>query len=291
MSIGEVGMMDGLSPYRLVFEILTYLLFGLSVADARRRGWPRVGELVTALLFGLTLEWATIQQLHAYRYGRFLVMVTDEVPLVVGAGWSVIIYAARLYAEESEMARWLRPIFTALLALNIDLSMDTLAIRLGMWDWGQGLHFQYFGVPWANFWAWFWVVFSFSSALVWTERWIASPFGRWLRLPLAFFVGVGGVLASNRFIVSVIPWKWHPWFISLFLLTALVIVLASRPRLPWPVPTVARAVPFTFHTVFILIGLISGVIFHPPVLLLIASLMLGIAWLLYECACGKGESL
>ena len=43
--------------------------------------------------------------------------------------------------------------------------MDAVAIRLGMWDWGLGFTQQYFGVPYVNFWAWFWVVFSFSLGL------------------------------------------------------------------------------------------------------------------------------
>jgi hypothetical protein len=38
------------------------------------------------VLFGLLLEWATIQQLNAYEYGHFLVML-GSVPVVIGVAW------------------------------------------------------------------------------------------------------------------------------------------------------------------------------------------------------------
>ena len=233
------------------------------------------------MLFGLTLEWATIHQLHAYRYGRFLVMVAGEVPLAVGVGWGIIIHAARHYAARTGLPRWARPVLTALLALNIDLSMDTLAIRLGMWDWGQGLHFQYFGVPWANFWVWFWVVFSFSAALTWTEGW-HTRFADWLRPGLAFLAGLCGVLVMNVLIVFVIPWRWHAAVVALLLLGALGLILSLHPRRPRPLPPTVRSVPFTFHLVYLVAGLLSGVIFHPPALFLISLLMALLAWWLYE---------
>ncbi len=273
--------MDLFSPYRLCFELLMYLLLGWSLVEARREGWLAVWEVLAGVLFGLTLEWATIHQLHAYRYGRFLVMVAGEVPLAVGVGWGIIIHAARHYTARTGLPRWARPVLTALLALNIDLSMDTLAIRLGMWDWGQGLHFQYFGVPWANFWAWFWVVFSFSAALTWTEGW-HTRFADWLRPGLAFLAGLCGVLVMNVLIVFVIPWRWHAAVVALLLLGALGLILSLHPRRPRPLPPTVRSVPFTFHLVYLVAGLLSGVIFHPPALFLISLLMALLAWWLYE---------
>ncbi len=267
--------------FRMVFELLMYLLFGWVLVEARREGWSAVGEAIGGLLFGLTLEWATIHQLHAYHYGRFLVMVAGEVPLAVGIGWSLIIYTARRYAARTGVPRWAQPLLTSLLALNIDLSMDALAIRLGMWDWGRGLHFQYFGVPWANFWAWFWVVFFFSAVLTWTEA-VLSPLVRWLRPMLAFIVGVCGVLATNALIVFIIPWRWHAVVVVLLLLSTLLLVLSLHPRRPRPLPPLVRAVPLTFHTLYLVSGLLSGAIFHPPFLAFISLLMAFLAWWVYE---------
>ena len=88
-------------------------------------------------------------------------MVLD-VPLGIGVAWGCILYSVMEFSDASSLPYWARPVLDALLALNIDLSLDAVAIRFGFWDWGQGLKFQYFGVPYANFWGWFWVIFFFS---------------------------------------------------------------------------------------------------------------------------------
>src|SRR5512135_3615420 len=111
-----------LNPYCVAFELILVVLLGVCVRHAARFGPARVWQLIAGVLFGLVLEWATIQQLHAYRYGRFLMMV--------GVGWGVIIYSARVFSDVSSLPEWARPLLDALLALNIDLALDAVAIRL-----------------------------------------------------------------------------------------------------------------------------------------------------------------
>lgn len=272
-----------MDPYFLIFEILMYGLLAWSLVDARQRiGWHGVGQVMAGVLFGILLEWATIQQLHAYRYGRFAIMIAGEVPLAIGVGWGVIIYASRLYADSTTLPRWAKPILAALLALNIDLSMDAIAIRLGMWDWGQGLAFQYFGVPWANFWAWFWVVSTFTAGL-WFLADRPYPWSRWLGPWVAMVVGVIGVLATNRLIVSIVPRSLYEATIAVVMLAALGLVRWLRPRIvARPLPPLSRWTPFTFHIYFLAAGLISGVIFQPPILLVVSLAMAGVAWRLHR---------
>ena len=271
-----------MNPYFVTFALVTYSLLALSLYDARKRGWHVVWQVLAGVLFGVLLEWATIQQLHAYQYGQFPIMIAGEVPLAIGAGWGVIIYASRLYAEATSLPRWTKPLLAALLALNIDLSMDAIAIRLGMWDWGQGLDFQYFGVPWANFWAWFWVVVFFSAGL----RWFAdgdSALSRWLGPVAAVALGVVGVLLTNHFIVSIVPRQWYEATIVLVIVGALALVLALRPRLvSLPLSAPSKWTPWGFHLFFLAAGIISGVIFHPPALLVVSLLMAAIAWRLHR---------
>ena len=101
------------------------------------------------------------------------------VPVVIGVAWGTIIYSVRAFSDSTNLPVWARPVLDGLLAINLDLSMDAVAIRLGMWDWGNGLDFQYFGVPYNNFWAWFWVVFSFSLSLRLLSK-LPGFWGRWL---------------------------------------------------------------------------------------------------------------
>jgi hypothetical protein len=271
-----------INPYFLLLELLTYGLLALSLYDARKQGWHVVWQVLAGVVFGVMLEWATIQQLQAYEYGRFLIMIGGKVPLAIGVGWGVIIYASRLYADSTTLPRWAKPLLAALLALNIDLSMDAIAIRLGMWDWGQGLDFQYFGVPWANFWAWFWVVTFFTAGLWWlADR--DNSLGKWLGPVGAILLGVAGVLLTNYLIVDVVPRSLYELTIALVILGALGLILYLRPhKLPRPLPPSSRWTPFTFHAYFLLAGIVSGVIFQPVVLLAVSLIMFEISWLLHR---------
>lgn len=275
------------NPYFVVFELIIYALFAACAWHAWQRGGHLVWQLVAGAMFGVLLELATIQQLHAYHYGRFLLMA-GEVPLAVGAAWGCIIYSARLFSDASSLPLAARPIFDGLLALNIDLSMDALAIRLGMWDWGHGLQAGYFGVPYPNFWAWFWVVFSFSFGLrllTYGDHWAA----RWLGPLGAIVIGLVGVLGTNALMVFVVPPGGYLPSIALLLAVASGIVMVLRPRLAVrPVASLAFWVPFAFHAYFLLAGLISGVILRPPFLLAVSSamLLLSLYWHRAALQCG-----
>ncbi len=267
--------------YFLSFDLLMLLLFAICAFHAWRVGGAaRVWELTAGVLFGLLLEWATIQQFHAYTYGHFLLMFADQVPIAIGIGWGVIIYSARLFTQATTLPPWLFPVCTGLLALNIDLSMDAIAIRLGFWDWGRGLEYGYFGVPYPNFWAWFWVVFSFTLGLQLLVRG-EGVLARWLGPLGAILFGVVGVVSTNYIITAVVPRGWTLPVIGLTLLIALLLVVAQRPQLHVrPEPALVVWVPLGFHLFFLISGLLIGALVVNPLLLIVSLLMSGLAlWL------------
>lgn len=269
------------SIYLISMEIVMAALFVLCAWHAARKGPEAVFRLLAGILFGVLLELATIQQLQAYSYGTFLVMLSD-VPLAIGFGWGTIIYSAMLTSDATDTPVWVRPIVDGLLALNIDLTMDAVAIRLDMWDWGMGLQVEYFGVPYGNFWAWFWVVVSFSAGLRWLST-RSNVFWRWFAPIGAVLIGLTGVLATNAFIVYVVPDQFYEITVGLTLSIALILVLWQTPKF-----TMQRAdppafwVPFGFHAFFLAAGLLSGVILNPPILLVVSMLMFTIALYLHR---------
>lgn len=261
-----------LNEFPLIFEILVYLLFILCMLHACRHGPGAVWKLLAGVAYGSLLEWATIQQLHAYQYGRFLLMF-HELPVAVGFAWGVIIYSVMLVSQTSNLPEWAQPVLDGMLALNIDLAMDAVAIRLGMWDWGLGFHQQYYGVPFANFWAWFWVVFSFSLGLRVLGHARSRIIQRWAPIG-AIFIGLVGVTGMNTFIIGIISPNGHLATIIVILGVALSLLLWLRPRFsPSRLPHPASWVPLCFHAYFLVAGLFSGALFRPPFLLAVSLVM------------------
>ncbi len=269
------------SPYLILFELIIYLQLVLCLRHAWKQGIPNLLKLFVGILFGVALELATIRQLRAYEYGQFIIMVLD-VPLCIGIAWSCVIYSVMEFSDASSLPYWARPILDGLLALNIDLALDAVAIRLGFWDWGQGLEFQYFGVPYANFWAWFWVVFSFSLGYR-LLAWRADSVGRWVSPLVALIVGLIGVLGANSLISFAVPFESHGAVVLVTLILALGLVISLRPRFYLtPAPSLVFWVPFLTHAYLLAAGWISGLIFQPTILFWVALLMLMIAFYLHR---------
>jgi len=203
-----------------------------------------------------------------------------DVPLMVAVAWGCIVYSAMTFSNATRLPEWARPILDGLLALNIDLAMDAVAIRLGMWEWGQGLRFNYFGVPFANFWAWFWVIVSFSAGCRLAAL-LRGRTGRALAPLAALVLGLAGVLATNALIAFLPPFAWHGPLVAAVLIAALAIVLSQRPKLPRGAPPPTWAVPLGFHAYFLVAGLTSGVILQPPLLLIVSLARIALALLLH----------
>lgn len=262
-------------------EIITLISFVLCLRHAWRKGVMAVLYLIAGVLFGLLLELATVWQLNAYSYGDFLVMVAD-IPLTVGVSWGCIIYSTMLFSNATNLPEWARPVLDGLMGLTIDLAMDAIAIRLGMWDWGLDLQLQYFGVPFANFWAWFWVVTSFSAGIRLLAP-HAKGFWRWLSPFGAIVIGCLTVLATNALISFAVPPFLREPLIALTLGSALLLVLFLRPRfLIHSVDPLVFWVPFSLHASFLIAGLISGVILRPPLLLVVSVAMIVLTFYLHR---------
>ncbi|HJQ15001.1 MAG TPA: carotenoid biosynthesis protein [Anaerolineales bacterium] len=271
------------NPYFVLFEIIIYVQLALCLRHAWKGGMANLLRLLAGIIFGVTLELATIRQLDAYEYGRFLIMVLD-VPLCIGVAWSCILYSVMEFSEASSLPYWTRPILDGLLALNIDLALDAIAIRLGFWDWGRGLDFHYFGVPYPNFWAWFWVVFSFSFGYRLFARrtdWMKT----WLAPLSALIVGLAGVLGTNAFIVFILPSSVRTPTVVFTLIVAFIIVFALRPRFyQTAIPWLVFWVPMLTHVYALFAGFVSGVILAPPFLLYMSMAMIGAALYIHRPA-------
>ena len=166
--------------FTFIAEISACLLFlgVMMVLGFIRKDYRSVAQIISGSLFGITLEYMNVQVMQTYTYSsEFLIQlgsVPDNIPICIGLCWGLIIYACMNVSNRVlNISEWTRSLIDGLLALSIDLSMDTIAIRLdgGFWTW-IGIPMEtlptlnsFFGVNYGNFTGWFFVVVIFSLML------------------------------------------------------------------------------------------------------------------------------
>jgi hypothetical protein len=255
-----------------------YFVRALLLARMETQSLSRV-ELVCAGIYGLLLEWATIKQLQAYSYGQFLIMF-DGAPLVIALAWACIIYTSMEFSDRIKLPEPVRPALDALLGLNIDLALDAIAIRLGMWTWGViGINDQWFGVPWGNFWAWFIVIAAYSSFIRLLRRWRGRRVLEWLYAPAAVGLSLVVLLFTNRLFTNVIRYIGDGLIGPVVLIGGgLLLIALSRPKVEkagapdWLV----LAVPMVNHVLMMIAGIIYGFYAQQPMLAVIGVVMIAI---------------
>ena len=83
-----------------------------------------------------------------------------------------------------------------------------------------------------------------------------------------------GVLGTSALITFVVPDIWYEPTIALTLGSALLVILWLRPSFSLhPVSPLVFWLHLGSHMYFIVAGLLSGVIFNPPFLLIVSSMM------------------
>ncbi|WP_431096991.1 carotenoid biosynthesis protein [Polaromonas aquatica] len=242
-----------------LFEVFVFLVLLACLWHARKARCGGLATLFWGSVYGICLEIATIYQLSAYQYGQFVLMVF-EVPLCIGIAWGCIIYSAQQVSGKLRLGLLSKCAFDGLFGLGIDLGLDVVAVRVGFWDWGRGLEHQYFGVPYGNFWAWFWVIFFFSLVQRTTGR-------AWL----AIFGGLVGVLCTNALIKFGVPEPWRGAVVLATLSCAVVLLARQRAQVfAQPFDRFGVSISVAFQAVSLTIGLVSGVLFQNMWMLLLS---------------------
>jgi Carotenoid biosynthesis protein len=252
-----------------VFEFSMYLLFIICLIHASKRGARDVMYILGGLAFGLILEYIEVIT-GSYTYSQFIIMFGKaplHIPLCIGVGWGIIMYTARLFSDKLGLPLLAAAAFDTLLALNIDLSMDTVAYRLHMWHWnwsGTGLDplkAQWFGIPFGNFVGWQTVVFCYSSFSRLFERKLASnytaPLAKYVLIALLALVCSQAVLFTTEtflypFISQHLDILSFHRFVGILVMLVVLTVWGWRIKKiqPGMLPQVAWWVPGWFHLFF-----------------------------------------
>lgn len=199
--------------------------------SARTAGAARAAvEMAVLVAYGFALEWIAIAVFASHRYGEDWRLAPGGVPLAVAVVWAALIAAARALAAGLGRRRPLsRAAAAAALGVTLDLLMEPVAVRLGLWQWTPPG--PWLGVPLGNFVGWAVIV----GGYVWgAERFagegsLAGEAARRLGLAagsIAALVVVGTVwtrLGLESFFVGTVP--WFAW----------ALILGLTAVIGWPV--------------------------------------------------------
>ena len=255
-----------------LFEFSMYALFVVCLVHAVRKGRQQVFYLLGGLGFGLILEYVNVVSNMGYLYGQFFIMFGKaplNIPLCIGVGWGIIMYSSRLFTDAFHLPLWTSAALDTLLAISIDLSMDTVAYRLHMWHWNWAntglnpLTAEWFGIPYGNFFGWLMVVFFYSSS----SRLLENGFGLqhaskiWKAAAVPLLAVILSQVALYAMLVYIDRFLYNYFGITSlhrflgFLLLLLMVVAAGWQRRSGTqtanqLPVVSWLIPVWFHLFF-----------------------------------------
>ncbi|MGA1822523.1 MAG: carotenoid biosynthesis protein [Thermoplasmatota archaeon] len=149
-----------------IFEISCLSLMIVSVVHA----WIRWGRKKTimffmfALIYGFILEEVTVTYSQYYEYNPHAWIQISNTMMAVPFCWTAVMYLLVYLIEEnphlSRLTKLEKGMFAGVMAVSIDVAIDAVFVAYGIWQWREG---QWFGVPLANYTAWFMAVGGFTA--------------------------------------------------------------------------------------------------------------------------------
>jgi hypothetical protein len=293
--------------YTFLVELMAVTMFIgiLGILGLKRKDYWSILQILSGSLFGITLEYANVYIADTYTYSsEFFIQVGSapgNIPICIGLCWGLIIWACMNVSNRFNIPFWARAILDGLLALTIDLSMDTIAIRIegGLWTW-TGIPLEtnptlrsFFGVHYGNFLGWFYVVLIFSLLLRMEVKFIREQ-NKWLSLlyfgiiPLLAYIPLYYLLTNSSkpiywlLDVNILEASITPQNIAFFTLlytfvgvvvVLLIIFLKLRPTIQRDVDLLTIFIFMSFHVSYIFIYLISGIFNDVPLILPLAISM------------------
>jgi hypothetical protein len=304
--------------YYAALQLAVAVTFFITAVRAARHSRARLMELLSAFLFGLLLEQGDIFLFGTYRYNSDWLRLGD-VPVAIALTWAMIMAGALnitdalgLRDASSGNLRGLgdraglvhsipAPMADAVWAILLDLALDAVAIRLGLWTWTIRAAEGWFGVPWGNFFAWLFVAFWFSF---FTRRVRATRHARsaqWF-VPIFAFGGLMAALVpfvaiENTAALPFVPdnasaYNNQVWmiFAAMLALFCGVTVWALTRRKLEPRETPDHwllLVRLSIHVLFLLAMLAAGIARQAPLLLLVALALLALEFFVTRAWLGR----
>ncbi len=94
------------------------------------------------MVLGFAAEWVGVHKhwlFGNYVYGNTLGFKLNEIPLMIGVNWFLLVYSAGVFTQNLPIKEvWLKIIISCLLLVLLDLLIEPIAIRFDYWHWQTG---------------------------------------------------------------------------------------------------------------------------------------------------------
>jgi hypothetical protein len=192
-------------------------------------------ELAALCAYGFTLEWVAMAVFRSHRYGDTWALAPAGVPVAIAVVWAAVIVSAVATAVRAGAASpWHRAALAAALGISLDMTMEPVAARLGLWEWTP--HGPWLDVPIGNFVGWAVIVGGYTlGAELWpgTGAFVGDALRRitLAAAAIAVLVAVGlAWKATNAERLFEGPGGWIAW--TVLAASPLLLARAGRRAIP-----------------------------------------------------------
>jgi putative membrane protein len=117
--------------------------------------------MLTVMMAGFVAEWIGVHKhwlFGNYAYGATLGFKVDQIPLMIGVNWFLLIYATSVFLEKLPIKKaWIKILAGSFLLVLLDLLIEPVAIQFNYWSWWNHV------IPFKNYACWFLVSLCFLT--------------------------------------------------------------------------------------------------------------------------------
>ncbi len=177
---GLLDVFQKLAPFHLLF------VFGTILYYQKHWNFRIIGYLLGLYIAAFAVEAIGVntgQIFGAYKYGKTLGIKLFDTPLVIGINWLILIYSITMLVKQLKFGEWGNALLGAIMLTALDVLIEPVAMRTGMWMWPNGK------VPIQNYAAWFAISYIFIIALLFSKSKLRNEFAPYIFIvQLAFFI-------------------------------------------------------------------------------------------------------
>lgn len=197
--IGIVGMLVEATTQIFIFLVPLNIISALAIVFLYHKAWNNRFIIAICATYGggFLLEWLGIKTgiiFGNYQYGEGLGPKIDQVPIIMGLNWLLLVYGATAISSRFFNKTYLIAALGATLMVIYDLFLEPSAILYNFWNWPGDR------APLQNYLAWWVSAFVFIS----------------------FFMAITKIQPKNR-VAEAIFWLQIAFFICLYLCNKFII--------------------------------------------------------------------